>query len=124
MKGLQHWFPVELVYNKRRKIHDLIMSLHRHYQMERGDPHILDLKFESAPREPPMRFHHNAEVSDKHEESLGSGVGKDDECSNSSVSGEINRPELAFQNQAGTEDNSSQDAEYQDGTHEGFDEGY
>lgn len=86
MKGLQKWFPEEVVHNKRRDIHDLIMSLHRRYQEGRGDPQILDIKFEPAPREQLMKFHPNPEMY--------AGFSRDDESSNSSVSGEMSRAEL------------------------------
>ncbi|BFZ24876.1 hypothetical protein BsWGS_27915 [Bradybaena similaris] len=68
MEGLDHWFPEEVVVNKRREIHELIMGLHRQYQMERGDPNILYLPFESAPREPPNRFYPDYDMPGHEEE--------------------------------------------------------
>ena len=32
LKGIENWFAEELVLNKRREIHELIMDLHRRYQ--------------------------------------------------------------------------------------------
>ncbi|CAG5126353.1 unnamed protein product, partial [Candidula unifasciata] len=85
MKGLQNWFPEEIVHKKRREIHELIMTLHRRYQEGRRDPNILDIKFEAAPREQHMKFHPNPEMY--------AGFSRDDESSNSSVSGEMSRSE-------------------------------
>ncbi|KAH9518462.1 hypothetical protein Btru_016862 [Bulinus truncatus] len=83
MKGLQSWFHEDLVINKRRNIHELIMSLHKRYQEERGDTRILDIKYDTTPREPPMR------IQSRLEESVSTG-NRDDESSNSSMSGDVN----------------------------------
>ncbi|XP_055887653.1 uncharacterized protein LOC106080000 isoform X4 [Biomphalaria glabrata] len=88
MKGLQNWFPEELVLNKRRYIHELIMSLHRRYQEERGETRIMDIKYDSTPREPPMR------IQTRPEESMNSS-NRDDESSNSSMSADTNNDPLA-----------------------------
>ncbi|XP_059149505.1 uncharacterized protein LOC131936507 isoform X3 [Physella acuta] len=79
MKGLQYWFPEDLVLNKRRYIHDLIISLHKRYQEERGDMRIYDIKFESHPREPIQRAPQNMNMN------------RDDENSNSSMSSEFGK---------------------------------
>ena len=95
MKGLQNWFPEELVCDKRREIHELIMSRHQDYMEERGDPRILDIPFESTPRRPPPPIPMdipNANNPDhflgKLDDGPGAGEGalsKDEENSNSSA---------------------------------------
>ncbi|GFR76499.1 sentrin-specific protease 7 [Elysia marginata] len=98
MKGLQNWFPEEVVLHKRRAIHELIMNLHQVYMEDRGDPRILDIPFESTPRRPLPPTHMDIPNPNNHEHFLGKlddeagvggALGKDDENSNSSAAWEL-----------------------------------
>lgn len=121
MKGLQNWFPEEVVHNKRREIHDLIMSLHRRFQEERGDPRILEIKFESTPRESLMKLHPGMEImNSKFEEGMGPGSSRDDDSSSSSFSGEMTRSsERTSLAPRSVEDNSSMEALGPQGSQQG-----
>ncbi|XP_005090611.1 uncharacterized protein LOC101864041 isoform X2 [Aplysia californica] len=95
MKGLQTWFPEELVLNKRREIHDLIMQLHRRFQEERGDSRVLEIMYESVPREPmPHKPGPSMAEMMPGPENLVPGMSRDDESSNSSVAGDMSKADF------------------------------